>query len=95
MEEEILSLGLLFGLVDLVLLALELADVVVIFVDLVQFTCGLDTLPEIQEVGVDTTILLLFGVVEVFLGLICTRVLFCLFVAVEVGPVFSVLLPGY
>lgn len=95
MEEEILTFGLLFGLVDLVLLALKLADVVVILVNLVQFARGLDVLPEIQEIGIETTILLFSGVVEVFLSLICTRILFCLFVAIEVGPVFGILLPGY
>lgn len=87
-EEEVLVFGLLFGLIDLVLLALELVDVVVIFVDLVQFSRGLDVFPEIQKVGVNTSLFLLFRIVEVFLGPIGYGVLLGLVAAVEVYAIF-------
>ena len=94
MEEEVISLGMLLGLVNLVLFPLELADVVVVLVDLVQLASCLDVFSEVQEVGVHAAILFLSGVVDVLFCLVCAGVLLGLFVAVEVSAILGVLLPG-
>lgn len=92
MEEEVFSLQLLLGLVDLVLFSLELADVVVVLVDLIEFCGRLDVPSEIKQAAINTSFLLLLAL-NLFFHLIYA-VLLGLLVAVEVGAILRILFLG-
>jgi hypothetical protein len=52
MKKEVVPFIGLLGVFDLFLLYPKLANVIIVFVNLVEFSCVLNKLPKIQEIGI-------------------------------------------